>query len=92
MFDLLKMVIPKIMNQWEYIAYALSYEIADVEAIKTKGDKVSRKCSEEFFKDWLITNKGDGPKVWSTLINALRKVDDISTDIVDDIVTNIKQL
>ena len=86
------MVIPKVMNQWEHIAFALAYEIADVEAIKTKGDKVSKKCCEEFFKDWLTTNNGDGPKVWSTLINALEKVDDIATDTVDHIATNIKQL
>ena len=39
----------------------LSYEIANVDAMKTKEDKVSRKCCKEFFK---TVNKGDGPKVW----------------------------
>ena len=27
MFDLMKIVIPEIMNEWEYIAYALRYTI-----------------------------------------------------------------
>ena len=51
MFDLMKIVIPEIMNEWEYIAYALHYNIATIRAIKERERENPKKCCEEFFKD-----------------------------------------
>ena len=94
MIELIKIVTPRIMNQWKYVAYALYYDIATVEAIKQKGHGDPKQCCQEFFENWLRTNNGDrvGPKVWSTLIGALKEVDEIATDIVDDIVKEVLQL
>ena len=94
MFDLTKIVIPKIMNQWEYIAEALRYDLAVIEAIKEMEGKDPKKCCRHFFKDWLMTNHGAkaGPKVWSTLLDALKEVDEISADITEDIIAKVKQL
>ena len=94
MFDLTNIVIPKIMNKWEYVADALYYDLSIVEAIKMKEHENPRLCCREFFKDWLMTNNGAraGPKVWSTLLDALKKVDEISTDIIENITENVKQL
>ena len=94
MFDLTKIVIPKIMTKWEYIADALYYDLNIVEAIKMKERENPRQCCREFLKDWLMTNNGAtaGPKVWSTLLDALNKVDEISVDIVKDIIAQVKQL
>ena len=94
MFDLTKIVIPKIMNQWEYIAEALRYDLAVIEAIKEMEGKDPKKCCRHFFKDWLMTNNGAkaGPKVWSTLLDALKEVDEISADITEDIIAKVKQL
>ena len=94
MFDLTKIVIPKIMNQWEYIAEALRYDLAIIEAIKDKEREDPKKCCRKFFKDWLMTNNGAkaGPKVWSTLLNALKEVDEIASDITENIIANVKQL
>ena len=94
MFDLTKIVIPKIMNEWEYIAEALRYDLATIQAIKEKGGKDPKKCCRELFKDWLMTNNGAkaGPKVWSTLFKILKVVDEISADITEDIITKVKQL
>ena len=94
MFDLTNIVIPKIMNQWEYITEALRYDLAVIEAIKEKEGKDPKKCCREFFKDWLMTNNGAkaGPKVWSTLLDALKKVNEISADITKDIIAEVKQL
>ena len=94
MFDLTKIVIPKIMNQWEYIAEALRYELATIESIKEKEGRDPKKCCREFFKDWLMTNNGAkaGPKVWSTLLDTLKQVDDISADIVEGIIAEVTQL
>ena len=94
MFDITKIVIPKIMIQWEYIAEALRYDLAIIEAIKVKEGRDPKKCCREFFKDWLMTNNGAkaGPKVWSTLLDTLKEVDEIASDITEDIITKVKQL
>ena len=94
MFDLTKIVIPKIMNEWEYIAEALHYDLATIRAIKEKGREDPKICCREFFKDWLVSDNGAkaGPKVWSTLLNALKEVHDISADIVEDIIKKVKIL
>ena len=94
MFDLSKIVIPKIMNEWEYIAEALRYDLAAIKSIKDKEREDPKKCCQEFFKDWLMTNNGAraGPKVWSTLLHALKEVDEISADITEDIIAKVKQL
>ena len=95
MIDLKNIVTRRIMNQWEYVAEVLYYDIATIEAIKQqRGCEGPKQCCREFFKDWLTTNNGSraGPKVWSTLIGALKEVDEIATDIVDDIVKEVLQL
>ena len=94
MFYLTKIVIPKIMNEWEYVAEAFRYDLATIEAIKERGDEDPKQCCREFFKDWLTTDHGNrvGPKVWSTLLHILNEVDEISAETTDDIVTKVKQL
>ena len=94
MFDLTKIVIPKIMNEWEYIAEAFRYDLATVENIKEMGGGDAKQCCREFFKDWLTTDHGNrvGPKMWSTLLDILNEVDEISTEITEDITTKVKQL
>ena len=94
MFDLTNIVIPKIMNKWEYVAEAFRYDLAIIETIKKKECGDAKECCREFFKDWLQTSNGVkvGPKVWSTLLDILKKVTEISDDIAEDIVTKVKQL
>ena len=94
MFDLQKIVIPKIMNVWEYVAEALRYDIPTIQAIKNKEHEDPKKCCREFFKDWLTTKNGAraGPKVWSTLFDALKAVDEISTDTAEAIIAEVNQL
>ena len=94
MFDLTKIVIPKIMNEWEYIAEALRYDLATIKAIKDKQRADPKQCCREFFIDWLMTNNGAkaGPKVWSTLLDALKEVDEIAADIVEDMIEKVKKL
>ena len=94
MFDLTKIVIPKIMNEWEYVAEAFRYDLAIIEAIKERRNGDPKQCCREFFKDWLITDHGNrvGPKVWSTLLHILSEVDEISAETTEDITTKVKQL
>ena len=94
MFDLVKVVIPRIMWEWEYIAEALRYDLATIEGIKEKERENPKRCCREFFKDWLTTNNGAkaGPKTWSTLLDVLKEVDEISSDSIEDIIEKVKQL
>ena len=93
MFDLRKIVIPKIMNEWEDIADALRYDIATIRTIKLKNNFNPKLCCREFFIDWLMTDNGikAGPKVWSTLLHALKKVKSLA-NITEDIIAEVKQL
>ena len=94
MHNLTKLVIPKIMDKWEYLAEALQYDLSIIESIKIKMGNDPKKCCREFFRDWLMTNNGAsaGRKVWSTLINALKETDEFSADITEDIITKVVQL
>ena len=94
MFDLIKIVIPKIMNEWEDVAHAFRYDLATVIAIKQDKRENLKECCKEFFMDWLTTNHGAvvGPKTWSTLLDVLRSIDDIAADIIEDIAENVQQL
>ena len=94
MFDLQTIVISRIMNEWEYVAEALRYDIPTIKAIKDKERGDPKKCCREFFMDWLTTNNGAkaGPKVWSTLLDTLKKVAEISADITEAIIAEVKQL
>ena len=93
MFELTKIVIPKILNKWEEVAEVFHYDIPTIEAIKEKERGDPKKCCREFFKDWLQTKHGAdvGPKVWLTLIEVLEKTD-IDPDIVIDITEEIMKL
>ena len=94
MFDLIQIVIPKVMNEWEYIAHALRYDLPIISAINSRGNADPKKCCQELLKDWLTTNNGAkaGPKVWSTLLDALKKIDEIADDIKENITEKVKLL
>ena len=82
------------MNEWEYVAEALQYDDSTIKAIREKGREDPKKCCRYFFEDWLTTNNGanSGPKVWSTLFDALREVNDIAGDTTKDIIAQVSEL
>ena len=94
MHDLTKIVIPKIMSKWQYVAEAFRYDLEIIEAIEVKKQGDPKTCCREFFRNWLTTNNGAkaGQKQWSTLINILKEVDEIPSDAVDEIIAKVKQL
>ena len=91
MIDLQSIVIPKIMNEWEYIANALYYDLPIIKVIKEGRNGHPKLCCYEFFKDWLMTKHGTraGPKVWSTLVDAMKQIDEISNDTIEEIVKRV---
>ena len=81
MADINNIVIPRIKAEWEDVAYALRYKIVIVNAIKEKHHDNPKKCCRELFIDWLSTSHGVSPKTWSTLLDKLKEVDDLSAAI-----------
>ena len=91
MADINKIVIPRIQAEWEAVAYALHYKIAEVKAIKEDNRNYSKKCCQELFVDWLSTDHGAGPKTWATLLDKLNDVEDLAA-ATDEIVNELKKL
>ena len=73
MWDLIKIVIPKIKADWRDCAYSLGYDIPTVIAIE-KDCTDSKQCCEKLFIDWLTTEHGVAPKTWCTLLQHIKEV------------------
>lgn len=78
MGDFNYIVVPKISHLWDEVAYTLHYEISTVSSISNKHNDDPKKCCKELLKDWLSSNNGATPKLWSTFINKLKKVGDLT--------------
>ena len=59
----------------------MKYDIAIVDAIGQKHQNDGKKCCQELFKDWLMTEHGIKPKTWSKLLSQLRKVEELTASI-----------
>ena len=78
MKDLHKIVFPEIAAEWRKVADFLDYNIATIKLIAETGNKDPMKCCTELFDDWLTTDNGVAPKTWSTLIETLKEIDQLS--------------
>ena len=76
MWDLIKIVVPKIQSEWEYVAYSMRYDVATVETFK-KDYRDSATCCTELLKDWLSSSRGVTPKTWSKLLERIKAVDSL---------------
>ena len=83
MWNLIKIVIPKVKAKWEHMAYSMKYNIATVKEIKYCYSD-SEECCKTLFQDWLLTDHGAAPKTWSTLLQKIKDVDSLAA-AVDDI-------
>jgi len=78
MKDLHKTVFPKIAAEWKMVADYLNYDIPTINLIAETGKEDPMKCCIELFIDWLSTDNGLAPKTWSTLIETLKKIRQLS--------------
>ena len=76
MWDLIKIVIPKIQSEWEYVAYSMRYDVATVETFK-KDYHDSTACCTELLKDWLSSSRGVTPKTWSKLLERIKDIESL---------------
>ena len=79
MFQLYKIVVPKILAHWEEVAYiSFHCDISKVEAIEAKQNGDPKKCCQELVKHWMQTEKA---KTWETLLKQLKEVDKLTANV-----------
>ena len=77
MWDVIKIVIPKIKADWKHLAYSLQCDIPVVRAIEMDFSGHSQRCCEKLFEYWLSTDHGATPKTWHTLLQKIKEVDSL---------------
>lgn len=82
------MVIPKIAAYWKKVADALEFEVWKIKNIEKKYRNDPEECCDELLREWLSSGLGLHPKTWSTLINALKEVKQL-TAVTETIETHI---
>ena len=88
MWDLIKIVIPKIKPEWKHVAYSMQYGIDDIKGIEKDSSNLAERC-ERLFENWLASPKGITPKTWHTLLKCIRDVDELAV-AAEDIDTELK--
>ena len=76
MWELTKIVIPKTKGHWKELAYCMRYSAGEVEIFNREG-KDLHECCEKLFVNWLTTSHGPEPKTYETLLNHIKKIDDL---------------
>ena len=91
MHDLNRIVVPLVFEEWEDIAFALQYDIPTVEKINVKCKENPTKCCKELFKNWLTTDDGAKPKIWQTLMDKLKEIEELA-GVTEDIMERLIQM
>jgi len=89
MWDLIKVVVPKIKAYWKDVAYSMGYDPHIIKAIQLESHDLKDSC-RKLFEDWLSTSRGPTPKTWKTLLGKIRDVDEISS-VTDEIEETLLQ-
>ena len=76
MRELIEIVIPNVMANWERLAYCMRYKYREVEAFR-KDSQDLKECCVKLFIDWLETGHGPVPKTYQTLLNCIKKIEDL---------------
>ena len=78
MYELIKIVIPKIMTHWRELAFAMRYDIQDVNGFDKNGRDLKDRC-EKLLTNWLTTDHGPTPKTYQTLLKYIKKDDELTS-------------
>ena len=90
MWDVIKIVFPKIKAEWKYVACSMRYSLLDVKAFD-KDSRDSKECCYNLFSDWLTTDHGITPKTWHKLIEQIKTVDGLQ-EAAEKIEEEVKKL
>ena len=80
MWNLIKIVVPRIQAQWENFAFSMQYKIGTIQAIR-EDCKDSEKCCKRLLEDWLTTSNGVTPKTWSELLKRIKDVNSLTSTV-----------
>ena len=85
MWELINIVIPNIMHEWEALAFCMKYTPGEVESFR-KDSKDLTECCTKLFKNWLITNHGPKPKTYQTLLKYIKKIKELTaaSEIIEE--------
>ena len=78
MWELKKIVTPKIKAHWTDLAYCMRYTAGEVGAFKKDSQDLDG-CCERLFADWLETSHDPKPKTYLTLLKHIKKIDQLTT-------------
>ena len=84
-------VIPKIAAHWKKVADSLEFRIHTIRIIEKKFHQDPLESCDEMMRYWLSTDVGIKPKVWSTLIAAIKDVKQL-TAVVEEIEQDVKRI
>ena len=77
MWELIDIVAPRMMAEWESLAYCMRYSPEEVAAIK-KNDKDIKECCTNLFKNWVTTGHDPEPKTYLTLLRHIKMIDNLA--------------
>ena len=78
MWELTKIVVPKVMAEWESLAFCMRYRPEEVKAFKRDTQDVKERC-KNLFDNWLTTAHGPKPKTYRTLLNCIKKINKLTS-------------
>ena len=90
MWDIIKIIFPKIKAKWKYVAYSMKYAPNEVRTFENDSKDCEGSCMN-LFTDWLTSNNGVTPKTWYTLIEKIKAVDGLQ-HAAKDIEEEVKKL
>ena len=72
MKHLISIVVPRVAAYWNKVAFHLEFSIPAVKIISKKFPNDPECCCVELFEQWLSSDEGAQPKIWSTLLESLK--------------------
>ena len=76
MWELTKIVIPRVKVHWKDLAYCMRYD-SEIESFDKEG-RNDHECCEKLFRIWLNSSRGPTPKTYQTLLKCIKKIDDLT--------------
>ena len=75
MKQLANIVMPRIAADWRIVAINLEFDQPTIRIIQQRGGSNDpENCCLEMLSEWLTTDKGIGPKTWTTLLSSLKLI------------------
>ena len=77
---MIKIVIPKIKAEWQYVAYAMGYKVYEVNDIQKDSCDSKERCVKLLAK-WLTASDHFANKTWQTLLGYIKEVDELTSAV-----------